>query len=152
MKLKKVLKGLFLLLVAFSFLHVFNVSALNPSIQIEYVGYCDLDGDEKFDDVYAEVYLRMWEGTNFLTLNALVMFHGDVLYSIYRDNHVRTEAEIVYKFYFINIAYESGMYIFAVWFEIVNGDQSEFLISIKPFDPPGGDPDYPPDGGLSPDP
>lgn len=123
-----------------------------PSLDIIYVGYCDLDEDGKSDDVYAEVFLTMFEGTNYLILEGTVKFQGTILNSIYRDNHVRTEQSILYKFYFYNTAYESGMYIFQVWFEIVNSENTVFLIDTQPFDPPGGDPDGPPGGGLDPGP
>lgn len=151
--MKKAIKALLIMLILVLFIQNFWVTAKeNPSMDIMYVGYCDLDSDGRCDDVYAEVFLTMWEGTNYLVLEGNIKFQGVTLNSIYRDNHVRVEQSILYKFYFFNTAYESGMYIFQVWFEIVNGENTIFLIDTQPFDPPGGDPDGPPGGGLDPGP
>ena len=152
MNLNKTLKFLLVIVTIALFTLNFNVSALGPKIDIQYVNYCDLDGDGKADDVYAEVFLTMLPGVNYLEFEASVKFNGEILYAIYRDNHVRTETEIVYKFYFFNIAYQSGIYILKVWFNIENNDQIRHVSDAQPFDPPEGDPNYPPGGVLLPGP
>ena len=152
MNLNKTLK--FLLVVATVVLLTlsFKVSAIGPKVDIQYVSYCDLDDDGAADDVYAEVLLTMLPGVNYLVLEASVKFNGEILYTIYRDNHVRTETEILYKFYFINIVFQSGIYIFKVWFDIENDGQIRHVSDTQPFDPPEGIPDYPPGGGVNPGP
>ena len=152
MNLNKTLKFLLVIVTIALFTLNFNVSALGPKIDIQYVNYCDLDGDGKEDDVYAEVFLTMLPGVNYLEFEASVKFNGEILIAIYRDNHVRTEAEIVYKFYFFNIAYQSGIYILKIWFNIENNDQIRHVSDAQPFDPPEGDPDYPPSVVVSPGP
>ncbi|MHA1667884.1 MAG: hypothetical protein ACTSUR_04420, partial [Candidatus Heimdallarchaeaceae archaeon] len=144
MKSKRLLKGLIVILMVALLIPAYKISAHKPRINIQKVIYCDLDGDNKADDVYAEVFLRMFPGENHLVFKATLRFHGEIIYTIYRDNHVRTESEIVYKFYFYNATYVAGWYIFQVWFLITNGDHRAFLIDTQPFDPPEGDPDYPP--------
>jgi len=133
-------------------LQIVGINAETPKAKIQYVNYCDLDDDGKEDDVYAEVKLKMRDGVNYLVIEASLYFDGNLLYSIYRDNHIRTEDKIIYKFYFINVAYESGWYDFTIWFEITNGGVTEYIFDAATFDPPGGDPDYPPGGGLDPGP
>ncbi len=152
MKFNKFLKITFFTLIILMLFQNSRITARTCTINIDYIGYCDLDNDGKNDDVYAEVFITMWEGTNFLTLEASLKFHGQLIYSIYRDNHVRTESEITYRFYFYNATYEAGWYVFSVWFQITNGENSAYLHRVKAFDPPEGDPDYPPGGGLDPGP
>ena len=152
MNLKRGLKC-FLLVAIVALISVnLNVYAIGPKVDIEYVTYCDYDEDGAADDVYAEVSLTMLPGVNYLIFEASVKFIGDVLYTIYRDNHVRTEAEILYTFYFINIVFEAGVYIFSIWFEIENDGRVRYTRDSQPFDPPEGDPDYPPGGGVLPGP
>lgn len=152
MNLNKTLKFLFVVVTVALFTMNFNVSALGPKIDIQYVCYCDYDGDGASDDVYAEVLLTLLQGVNYLVFEASVKFIGVTLYTIYRDNHVITETEILYKFYFINIAFQSGIYVFNIWMDIENDDQVRHVSDTRPFDPPEGDPDYPPGGGVTPGP
>ncbi len=152
MNLKKTLKFLLVVVTVALLTMNFKVSALGPKVDIQYVTYCDLEGDGKTDDVYAEVLLTMLPGVNYLVFEASVKFIGEILYTIYRDNHVRTETEILYKFYFFNIAFQSGIYIFKVWFDIENNEQIRHVSDAQPFDPPEGDPNYPPGGVVSPGP
>ncbi len=152
MNLNKTLKFILVVVTVALFTLNFNVSALGPKVDIQYVCYCDYDGDGALDDVYAEVLLTLLPGINHLVFEASVKFIGEILYTIYRDNHVITETEILYKFYFTNIAFQSGIYIFKVWFEIENNDQIRYVSDTQPFDPPEGDPDYPPGGGVTPGP
>ena len=152
MNLNKTLKFLFVTVIVVLLSLSFKVSAIGPKADIQYVSYCDLDGDGAADDVYAEVLLTMLPGVNYLVFEALVKFDGEILYTIYRDNHVRTETEILYKFYFINIAFQSGEYIFKVWFDIENDGEIRHTSDTQPFDPPEGEPDHPPGGGVTPGP
>ena len=152
MKLNKKLKFLLVTIIIALFTFSFKANAVGPKANVQYVSYCDLDNDGAEDDVYAEVLLTMLPGVNYLVFEASVKFEGEILYSIYRDNHVRTETEILYKFYFINIAFYSGVYIFTVWFEIENDEDVRYTSDTQPFDPPEGDPDYPPGGGVTPGP
>ncbi len=152
MKLKKSLQVLLVTTIVALFTLNLNVNATGPKVNIQSVTYCDYDGDGAADDVYAEVLLTMLPGVNYLVFEASVKFNGDTLYTIYRDNHVRTETEIMYKFYFINIVFQAGIYIFNVWFNIENNGQIRHTSDTQPFDPPEGDPDYPPGGGVTPGP
>jgi hypothetical protein len=152
MKMKNVSMVIFISLTLLLVLPIANVEAKKPKLDILYVNYCDYDNDGKDDDVYAEVQLKLWKGTNNLVFEATVLFEGEILYSIFRDNHVITETLIIYKFHFINVAYDSGWYDFQVWFEITNGDNFIYLYEEVLFDPPGGDPDVPPGGGVDPGP
>ena len=152
MNLNKSLKFLLVVIFVALFPLISNVSAKGPKVDIQYVTYCDFDGDGAKDDVYAEVFLTMLPGVNFLVFQASVKFNGAILYTIYRDNHIRTETEILYTFYFINIVFQSGIYIFKVWFDIENNGQIRHVSDTQPFDPPEGDPNYPPGGGVTPGP
>ncbi|NPD89319.1 MAG: hypothetical protein HGN29_11385 [Asgard group archaeon] len=152
MNLNKTLKFLFVTVTVVLLSLSFKVNATGPKVNIMYVSYCDFDGDGAADDVYAEVFLTMLPGVNYLEFEASVKFEGEILYTIYRDNHVRTETEILYKFYFINIVFHSGLYIFTVWFSIENDGQIRYTSDTQPFDPPEGEPDYPPGGGVTPGP
>ncbi|MBY8999635.1 MAG: hypothetical protein KGD64_01850 [Candidatus Heimdallarchaeota archaeon] len=149
---KKLLKLFFILMLGVLLVPNLGVDAATYGINIEHVEYCDLDDDGKEDDVYAEILVSMFEGTKNLIFKTTLKFDGEILHSIYRDNHVRTEDEMLYKFYFINVAYESGWYVLQSWFFIYNEEQSGFYFDITIFDPPGGDPDYPIGGGLDPGP
>ena len=152
MKNRNVSKVIFVVISLILVLQITGIEAKVPKAKIQYVTYCDLDADGKEDDVYAEVFLKMGDGIKYLVIEASLYFEGDLIYSIYRDNHVRTEDKIVYKIFFINVAYESGWYDLQVWFEITNGDNIDLVYDQASFDPPGGDPDVPPGGGFDPGP
>jgi hypothetical protein len=152
MKKKSVSMVIFISLTLLLVLPIANTFADNPNLKILYVNYCDYDNDGKDDDVYAEVQLKLWKGTNYLVFEVTLLFDGEIIYSMYRDNHVITEKKIIYKIHFINVAYDSGWYDFQVWYEITNGDNFVYLYEDVLFDPPGGDPDVPPGGGFDPGP
>ena len=58
------------------YLGFLSVDATTKGVNIQNVKYCDLDADGNLDDVYAEVYLVMYEGVNYLTFDASLYFHG----------------------------------------------------------------------------
>jgi len=134
------------------FLCCFPAEASQIGVKILHAEYCDLDDDGRMDDVYAEVLLKMYEGVNYLTIDASLYFHGNLLYKIFRDNHVHTVTEVLYKLYYINVANESGWYVLKVIFDVLNDGKVKHMVDAIAFDPPGGDGDYPPGGGLLPGP
>lgn len=130
----------------------FEVHAGAQTLNITTAYYCDLDGDGREDDIFANAVLTFDESleTDVVLVYQLEYPSGDVLvnYFVYSV----TSDVINFDFYMLNTATEAGWYTFTVDAFVIRSGAYYHFVDSYTFDPPDGIPDEPPDQWVDPSP